>query len=85
MGWYACGPTVYDDAHIGHARTYICFDIIRRVLSEHFGVPLLYAMGVTDVDDKILKRSAEAKVAPSDLAATYEERFFADMAALGVR
>jgi hypothetical protein len=31
-GWYACGPTVYDDAHIGHARTYVCFDIIRRVL-----------------------------------------------------
>jgi cysteinyl-tRNA synthetase len=82
--WYACGPTVYDDAHLGHARTYVCFDVIRRILTDHFGVPLMYAMGVTDVDDKILARAAADKRPPLALAREYESRFFEDMARLGV-
>jgi cysteinyl-tRNA synthetase len=57
--WYACGPTVYDSAHLGHARTYVCQDIIRRVLTNHFRQDVMFAMGVTDVDDKILRRAAE--------------------------
>lgn len=57
--WYACGPTVYDSAHLGHARTYVCQDIIRRVLTNYFGQDVMFAMGVTDVDDKILRRAAE--------------------------
>ena len=35
--WYTCGPTVYDDSHMGHARTYICFDIMRRIMTDYFG------------------------------------------------
>jgi len=57
--WYACGPTVYDSAHLGHARTYVCQDIIRRVLTDHFKQDVMFVMGVTDVDDKILRRATE--------------------------
>lgn len=85
LGWYACGPTVYDDAHLGHARTYICFDAIRRILEDHFGIPLLYTIGVTDIDDKILRRAMEDGISPREVAQLYEKRFFEDMAALGVR
>ena len=55
--WYACGPTVYDVAHMGHARNYLTFDIIRRVLEDYFGYNLLMVMNVTDVDDKIILRA----------------------------
>jgi cysteinyl-tRNA synthetase len=57
--WYACGPTVYDSAHLGHARTYVCQDIIRRVLTDYFRQDIMFVMGVTDVDDKILRRATE--------------------------
>lgn len=55
--WYCCGPTVYDSAHIGHARNYVTFDIIRRVLEDYFGYNVTYVMNVTDVDDKIILRA----------------------------
>lgn len=55
--WYCCGPTVYDSAHIGHARNYVTFDIIRRVLEDHFSYNVTYVMNVTDVDDKIITRA----------------------------
>eukprot|EP00873_Tetraselmis_striata_P043036 jgi/Tetstr1/463300/TSEL_008224.t1 len=55
--WYICGPTVYDSAHMGHARNYLTFDIIRRVLEDYFGYNILYVMNVTDVDDKIILRA----------------------------
>jgi hypothetical protein len=55
--WYACGPTVYDSAHMGHARNYVTFDVIRRVLEDYFGYNVLYVMNVTDVDDKIIFRA----------------------------
>lgn len=55
--WYCCGPTVYDVAHIGHARNYVTFDIIRRVLEDYFGFNVTYVMNVTDVDDKIILRA----------------------------
>eukprot|EP00897_Mesotaenium_endlicherianum_P007377 jgi/Mesen1/6668/ME000342S05760 len=55
--WYICGPTVYDATHIGHARTYLSFDIIRRILEDYFGYEVFYVMNVTDVDDKIIKRA----------------------------
>ena len=55
--WYCCGPTVYDVAHIGHARNYVTFDIIRRVLEDYFGYNVTYIMNVTDVDDKIILRA----------------------------
>lgn len=55
--WYTCGPTVYDSAHVGHARNYVTFDILRRVLEDYFGYNCLYIMNVTDVDDKIVLRA----------------------------
>lgn len=55
--WYTCGPTVYDIAHVGHARNYLTFDIIRRVLEDYFGYNCLFVMNVTDVDDKIILRA----------------------------
>jgi len=55
--WYTCGPTVYDVAHLGHARCYITFDIIRRILADYFGYRIFYVMNITDIDDKIIKRA----------------------------
>lgn len=55
--WYSCGPTVYDVSHLGHARCYITFDIIRRILTEYFGFNVYYVMNITDIDDKIIKRA----------------------------
>ncbi|CAG2060463.1 unnamed protein product [Timema podura] len=57
--WYSCGPTVYDSSHMGHARSYISFDILRRVLSDYFGYDVLYVMNITDIDDKIIKRARQ--------------------------
>lgn len=60
---YVCGPTVYDAAHLGHARTYVQFDVIRRILHEVHGLQVAFFMNVTDVDDKILDRSRANKLA----------------------
>ncbi|KAJ8908033.1 hypothetical protein NDN08_008130 [Rhodosorus marinus] len=57
IGWYICGPTVYDSAHMGHARNYVNFDILRRVLTGYFGYSATYVMNVTDIDDKIILRT----------------------------
>ncbi|RKP19675.1 cysteinyl-tRNA synthetase, partial [Rozella allomycis CSF55] len=57
--WYSCGPTVYDAAHMGHARTYITFDIIRRILEDYFGYDIYYVMNITDIDDKIIIRARQ--------------------------
>ncbi|XP_047611684.1 probable cysteine--tRNA ligase, mitochondrial isoform X5 [Phacochoerus africanus] len=82
--WYSCGPTVYDHAHLGHACSYVRFDIIRRILTRVFGCSVVMVMGVTDVDDKIIKRANELNVSPASLANLYEEEFKQDMAALKV-
>uniref|UniRef100_H2ZQZ8 Cysteine--tRNA ligase, cytoplasmic n=1 Tax=Ciona savignyi TaxID=51511 RepID=H2ZQZ8_CIOSA len=55
--WYSCGPTVYDASHMGHARSYISFDILRRVLTDYFGYNIQYCMNITDIDDKIITRA----------------------------
>lgn len=52
--WYACGPTVYDDAHLGHARNYVSTDIIRRIMRDYFKFDVKFVMNITDVDDKVL-------------------------------
>lgn len=51
--WYACGPTVYDDSHLGHARNYVSTDIIRRIMSDYFKFNMKFVMNITDVDDKV--------------------------------
>lgn len=89
LRWYACGPTVYDSSHIGHARTYVCTDIIRRILSDVLGHRVEFALGITDIDDKIIARAAEnGSSSWADMVAFarhWEADFFADMECLGVR
>ena len=55
--WYTCGPTVYDVAHMGHARAYLTFDILRRILEDYFGYEVVYQVNITDIDDKIITRA----------------------------
>uniref|UniRef100_A0AAR2LAN4 Cysteine--tRNA ligase, cytoplasmic n=1 Tax=Pygocentrus nattereri TaxID=42514 RepID=A0AAR2LAN4_PYGNA len=57
--WYCCGPTVYDASHMGHARSYISFDILRRILMNYFKYDVFYCMNITDIDDKIIKRARQ--------------------------
>ena len=60
---FVCGPTVYDDSHIGHARTYIAFDVVARYL-KYKGYSVFYLQNITDVDDKIIQRAAETASRP---------------------
>ena len=53
VSWYACGPTVYDSSHLGHARTYVSTDIIRRIMMHYFGLKVTFVMNITDIDDKV--------------------------------
>ncbi len=84
INMFVCGQTVYDDAHLGHARNYISFDIIARWL-RHRGYNLKYIQNITDIDDKIIARAAENNTTPELLAREYEERFLEDMSAIGVK
>lgn len=86
LAWYTCGPTTYAPAHLGHARTYVCLDIVRRVLEyrgNNKAPPPLFVMNITDVDDKILAAADETGQAPLDLARQYEKDFWRDLDALG--
>jgi cysteinyl-tRNA synthetase len=56
---YNCGPTVYDKSHMGHARTYISIDMIRKIMTKYLGYDVFHVMNITDIDDKIIKRSNE--------------------------
>lgn len=55
--WYTCGPTVYDYSHMGHARSYVGFDILRRIMEDYFRYDVSYVVNVTDIDDKIIKKA----------------------------
>lgn len=85
LSWYSCGPTVYDSAHLGHARTYICTDIIRRVLQEVLQVNVDFAMGITDIDNKIIDRAITKGISAKELASRYEKEFLDDMEVLNVQ
>ncbi|MDO8557632.1 MAG: cysteine--tRNA ligase [bacterium] len=80
---FVCGPTVYDLAHVGHARTYIAFDIVARYL-RHQGYQVNYVQNITDLDDKIIARAAENKKDPQKLAREVETTYFEDMKTLGI-
>lgn len=80
---FVCGPTVYDYSHIGHARTYISFDVIVRYM-KYSGYTVFYVQNITDLDDKILKRADELETSPLELARRYEEKYLHDMKLLGV-
>ena len=81
--FFVCGPTVYDYVHLGHARTYIGFDIIARYL-EFSGYHVRYLMNITDVADRLIQRAAQLKMEPLELAREYENAFKEDLKALGI-
>lgn len=80
---FICGITPYDYAHIGHAKTYVQFDIIVKYL-KHRGYKVFYLQNVTDIDDKIINRAKEKNIKPIDLARNFEKEYLKDMKALGV-
>lgn len=82
VSMYVCGVTVYDLSHIGHARVYVAFDVLYRVL-RHLGYDVQYVRNFTDIDDKIIRRAAESGEDPLALSARYIEEFRRDMLALG--
>lgn len=81
---YICGPTVYSDSHLGHARTYVCFDTIKKLLRDYFGYNVKFAMNITDIDDKIINASKESGKDFLDIARYYEKQFLEDMGKLNV-
>ncbi len=77
IGMYVCGPTVYDDPHIGNARPIVIFDILFKILKSKYSV-VTYVRNITDVDDKIIKASNEKKISISDLTETVIKSFSED-------
>ena len=77
VGMYVCGPTVYDDPHIGNARPIVIFDILFKILKSKFS-NVTYVRNITDVDDKIIKSSNEKKISISDLTETVIKSFTED-------
>jgi len=77
VGMYVCGPTVYDDPHIGNARPIVIFDILFKILKSKFS-KVTYVRNITDVDDKIIKSANEKKISISDLTETVIKSFTED-------
>lgn len=82
-GMYTCGPTVHDRAQIGNLRTFLFEDLLRRQL-EHEGLEVTQVMNITDVDDKIIRKAAEAGKTLQGYTAPFVEAFFQDLELLGV-
>jgi cysteinyl-tRNA synthetase len=87
---YVCGPTVYDHAHLGHAKTYVAFDVMARYL-HYQGYEVRYVQNITDVghlldtgEDRILRGARRERVEPMEVAETYTRSYFEDMDRLGV-
>ena len=83
VSMYVCGVTVYDDCHLGHARSALTFDMIRRYL-EFSGYQVTYVRNFTDIDDKILNRAKQEDVPWNDISERYIQNFYRDMRALGI-
>jgi len=81
---YVCGPTVYDNAHLGHAKSALTFDLLVRVLEAN-GYDVNYTRNITDIDDKIIKKSLETKTPIDQLTSFYTDRFHAEMDALYIK
>ncbi|CAH9050628.1 Cysteine--tRNA ligase [Pseudoalteromonas holothuriae] len=80
---YVCGITIYDFCHVGHARTYVSFDVMNRYL-RYLGYDVTYVRNITDVDDKIIKRAAENKEEINDLTVRMTQAMHDDFAALNI-
>ncbi|WMW24062.1 cysteine--tRNA ligase [Methanolobus sediminis] len=83
VNMYVCGPTVYDHCHLGHARSYVSFDVIRRYLIYR-GYDVNYVSNITDVDDKVINRAKESGEDAFELSRKFTASFEEDMQALGV-
>src|SRR5512147_3271072 len=90
VGLYVCGPTVYSDSHVGHAKSYVSFDVLVRWL-RYCGSKVLYVQNITDVghllddgEDRMLRQSRLEKLHPMQIAETITRSYFEDMDALGV-
>ncbi|MBE0476656.1 MAG: cysteine--tRNA ligase [Coriobacteriia bacterium] len=83
VSMYVCGPTVYNHIHIGNARTFLTFDVIRRYL-EYRGYEVDFVQNITDIDDKIIARAAEEGIPAEEVAAKYTMAFLEAMDVLGV-
>ena len=81
---YVCGVTPYSSTHIGHALSYVAFDVLRRYL-EYVGFEVRHVQNFTDVDDKIIQRAQEQGIEPTQLAEQYMDDFFQTMDALNIR
>lgn len=79
--FYVCGPTVYDDSHLGHARSAIVFDLWRRLLREN-GFKVIFAKNFTDIDDKIINKSLQNGKSIEEITQTYTQRYLDEMQAL---
>ncbi len=83
VGIYVCGLTVYDRPHLGHARVFVVFDVLRRVLVKN-GYSVKYVQNFTDVDDRIISKARELGTLPKDVADKYISLYFEDMHKLNV-
>lgn len=80
---FVCGPTAYDHSHIGHARTYLVFDAFAKYL-KHRGFKVFYLQNITDIDDKIIKKSKDLGQPAQKIARAMEKNYFTDMKALKI-
>lgn len=80
---YVCGPTVYDDSHLGHARSAIVFDLWRKLLRER-GYQVIFAKNFTDIDDKIINKSSQTGLSVEEITQTYTQKYLDEMESLGV-
>src|SRR6185312_11877598 len=80
---YACGPTVYDYGHIGNFRTFVAVDVLHRFLRQE-GYQVRHVMNITDVDDKIIRNSAQAGVSVREYTRKYEQAFLEDIETLSI-
>src|SRR3989344_94635 len=83
VNFFCCGITPYDFAHIGHAKTYVQFDVIVKYL-RYSGYDVFYLQNVTDIDDKIIQRAKEKNQKPMELVRNYEKEYLKDMEALSI-
>jgi len=81
---YVCGVTPYDYCHLGHARVYLTWDVIRRYF-EYIGYQVYYVQNFTDIDDKIIRKAKEVGCSPRELAEKYIAEYFVDMDNLGIK
>ena len=80
---FVCGPTVYDYSHLGHARTYVVFDVLAKYLRSS-GKEVFYLQNITDVDDKIINRAKEEGKSQNELSRKFENEYLRDMQSLGI-